>query len=114
MLDAPELIGIQLNPSPDTATAQTGQDFIQQLGLSDWLGPLAPIALSPFFGLALLSGTATYGPEWIQERSVMLQADGALDSPSLFWTMAALALFTSLPRLTKGDAFLCCGRGSRE
>ncbi|HAC92573.1 MAG TPA: hypothetical protein DCF63_18375 [Planctomycetaceae bacterium] len=98
MLDTPVLIGIQLNPSPGTAT---GQDFVQQLGLSDWLGPLAPIALSPFFGLALLSGIATYGPEWIQERSAMFQADGALDSPSLFWTMAALALFTSLPRLTK-------------
>lgn len=101
MLDTLDLGGMQLNSSLDTVTAENGRDFMQQLGLSDWLGPLAPIALSPFFGLALLSGIATYGPQWMQERSIMFQANRALDSPALFWTMAVLALFTSLPRLTK-------------
>lgn len=84
------------------ASTQSASDTIrQQLSTSEWLGPLAPIALSPFFGLALLSGVATYGPDWLQERSALFRTEGPLDSPWLFWTMACLAILTSLPRMTK-------------
>lgn len=92
---------LQLPPALDPTTLAASQAVGQQLSASEWLGPLAPIALSPFFGLATLAGIATYGPEWLQQRSAIFQANGALDSPLLFWSMAALAVFTSLPRLTK-------------
>ena len=36
-----------------------------QITTIEWLAPLAPIALSPFFGITLLSGFACYGSEWL-------------------------------------------------
>ncbi len=74
--------------------------WVQSIGIVDWLGPLAPIALSPFFGVTCLSGLAIYGPEWAASNP-LLQNAGPLKSPVLFWTFAALTLLTSLPRLTK-------------
>ena len=85
----------------ETNAVTAGQSVGQQLTASEWLGPLSPIALSPFFGLATLSGIATYGPPWLQQRSALFQTGGSLDNPWLFWVMASLALFTSLPRFTK-------------
>ncbi len=91
----------QLSPALDPASQGNGPASPLPLSAAEWLGPLAPIALSPFFGLAVLSGTATYGPDWLQERSALFHPGSSLDNPWLFWTMATLALFTSLPRLTK-------------
>lgn len=91
----------QLNPGLDAETMAASHVVSQQLATSEWLGPLAPVALSPFFGLAALSGAATYGPEWLQERSALFSDESALNSPWLFWTMFTLAILTSLPRLTK-------------
>lgn len=85
----------------DADALAASQAVAQQMGTSEWLGPLAPIALSPFFGLTVLSGAATYGPEWLQQRSALFHEGSALNSPVLFWTMLLLAMFTSLPRLTK-------------
>lgn len=85
----------------DAETVAASQVVAHQVATSEWLGPLAPIALSPFFGLAVLSGSATYGPEWLQERSALFSEDSLLNSPVLFWTMAVLALLTSIPRFTK-------------
>jgi hypothetical protein len=91
----------QLPEVLDPKAVAAGQVISQQLSTSEWLGPLAPVALSPFFGLATLSGIATYGPEWLQQKSALFHTDGPLNNPWLFWTMAVLAVFTSLPRLTK-------------
>lgn len=66
----------------------------------DWLGPISAVALSPFFGLACLSGIATYGPDWIR-NSPLVSAAGPFNSPIFFWIMTALTLMTSLPRWTK-------------
>lgn len=95
-----EALQLQLPPALDPTTMAASQTVSQQLSTSEWLGPLAPVALSPFFGLAVLSGISTYGPDWLQQRSTLFQA-GGLNSPWLFWTMATLAVLTSLPRLTK-------------
>jgi hypothetical protein len=62
---------------------------------------MAPIALSPFFGLACLSGIATYGPEWLQQRSAIFGDSSPLNHPALFWSMVVLTIITSLPRLSK-------------
>lgn len=81
----------------DVAQAQRISEFV---AAQDWLGPISAIALSPFFGLACLSGIATYGPEWLR-NTPLLSVSGPLNSPFLFWCMAALTLVTSLPRWTK-------------
>lgn len=99
MLD--EALLQQLPSALDPTTMAASQVVGEQLSTSEWLGPLAPVALSPFFGLAVLSGIGTYGPEALQQRSAIFQSGGSLDNPWLFWSMAGLALFTSLPRLTK-------------
>lgn len=85
----------------DTSTLDASQVVSEQIATSEWLGPLAPIALSPFFGLAVLSGAASYGPDWLQERSALLGDNNILSNPLLFWVLLGLAIVTSLPRLTK-------------
>ena len=94
-------MAFQLPTGLDAGTLAASEKVAEQIGASEWLGPLAPVALSPFFGLATLSGIATYGPDWLQQRSALFGEASALNSPALFWTMAALAIVTSLPRLSK-------------
>ncbi len=94
-------VALQLPTGVDAGTLAASEKIAEQLGASEWLGPLAPVALSPFFGLATLSGIATYGPDWLQQRSSLFGESSPMNSPALFWTMAALAIVTSLPRLSK-------------
>ncbi|TWU48226.1 hypothetical protein [Rubripirellula reticaptiva] len=69
-------------------------------GIVDWLGPLAPVALSPFFGVTCLSGLALWGPDWATNNAVLGVA-GPLRNETLFFIFLGLTLLTSLPRLTK-------------
>jgi hypothetical protein len=86
----------------DTTTAIAAASTLsKQVSAQEWLGPLAGIALSPFFGLACLSGAATYGPEWLQNRSALFSPASPLNNPLLFWIMTGLTVMTSLPRMTK-------------
>lgn len=79
-----------------------GADRISRfVAAQDWLGPVSAIALSPFFGLACLSGIATYGPSFLREHSSLLGITGPMNNPALFWSMTALAIITTLPRWTK-------------
>lgn len=80
---------------------EAGKKLASNISIAEWLGPLAPIALSPFFGLACLSGLATYGPEWLQKSNGLLNPHSPLSNPILFWSMAGLAILSSLPRFTK-------------
>lgn len=66
----------------------------------DWLGPLAPVALSPFFGITLLSGLAIWGPDFLAGNS-LLSAATPLRNPTLFWVFLGLTCLTSVPRFTK-------------
>ena len=81
----------------DIAAATAWAD---RLNLADWLGPLAPLALSPFFGVACLSGLAIWGPDSITDNA-LLGATGPLQNVPLFVVFAVLAVLTSLPRLSK-------------
>ena len=102
--DAPVFSGDDW-PSFEESLRRQEVEAARQLGTriaaDDWLGPLAPVALSPFFGMAALSGLAQFGPELTVSENTLLSASSPLRSPALFWTFAFLAVATSLPRLTK-------------
>lgn len=73
---------------------------ITALAPSDWLGPLAPLALSPFFGITCLSGLAIWSPDWMPVGGLLAQST-PLKNQTLFWVFAVLTLVTSLPRFSK-------------
>lgn len=72
----------------------------QTVSTSEWLGPLAPVALSPFFGISLLSVLAIWGPEWMPTNQ-FLESSQMLNNGWLLAVFATLTVMTSLPRLTK-------------
>ena len=80
---------------------ETASQISQTISTSEWLGPLAPVALSPFFGMACLSGLAQFGPESMVDGNGLLAANSPLRNPAVFWTFGVLSVVTSLPRLTK-------------
>lgn len=82
------------------ATSSWANGLIDMTNATEWLGPLAPLALSPFFGVTLLSGLSLWGPDAITDNA-LLGAAGPLRHQGLFFTFLALTLLTSLPRLTK-------------
>jgi hypothetical protein len=84
----------------DTRDIAAATAWADQLHLADWLGPLAPLALSPFFGVACLSGLSLWGPDWITDNALLGSA-GPLRSLPLFCVFAVLAVVTSVPRLSK-------------
>lgn len=92
---------LQLPGGLDLPTNGAAEQLSKQISASEWLGPLAPVALSPFFGIAVLSGLATYGPDFLQKQSGLIGDHSPMNNAYLFWTMATLALLTSLPRFSK-------------
>ncbi len=74
--------------------------WVESAHITDWLGPLAPVALSPFFGITCLSGLALWGPDWVTDNAV-LGAAGPLKNPTLFYAFLGLTILTSVPRFTK-------------
>jgi hypothetical protein len=94
-----DLIGA--HNAKDQATIQRAQDIASSVAATDWLGALSPLAISPFFGMACLSGIATFGPDWIRDRSTLFDPASPLANPYLFWTMIVLTVVTSLPRFSK-------------
>ncbi len=81
-------------------TSESATKISQWVATQEWLGPISAVALSPFFGLACLTGMATYGPEWMQQNP-LLQTSGPMNNPVLFWILASLTIVTSLPRWSK-------------
>lgn len=67
---------------------------------TEWLGVLAPIAISPFFGITCLAGMSQFGEEWLGMNS-FISTNPVLHDPAVFWIFFGLTILTSLPRLTK-------------
>jgi hypothetical protein len=84
----------------DTQDIIATSGWVESAHITDWLGPLAPVALSPFFGITCLSGLALWGPNWITDNAV-LSANGPLKNPMLFYAFLGLTILTSVPRFTK-------------
>jgi hypothetical protein len=95
-----EKIEKQLEEDFDVSDIAASSAWAESLGIADWLGPLAPVALSPFFGVMCLSGLAIWGPEWVSDNA-LLGESGPLQSETIFLIFVGLTLLTSLPRLTK-------------
>ena len=93
----PEMIKPTEFGAGDIVAAET---MVQSLHVADWLGPLAPVALSPFFGLACLSGLSIWGPDWLSGNA-LLSAAGPLQNKVIFGIFLVLTVMTSVPRLTK-------------
>ncbi len=77
------------------------QQFGHAMTVPEWLGPMAPVALSPFFGITCLSAMSLFGGKWISQTNPMLDENSPLHNPAVFWTFLALTILTSVPRLTK-------------
>ena len=96
---------LQKQLEDDTAVSDAeiaaGSEIVASLGIADWLGPLAPMALSPFFGVTCMSGMALFGGDWLPMQSGLLSPNSPLANPAVFWTFLVLTVLTSLPRLTK-------------
>lgn len=84
----------------DTEAIATTSTWIQMSGITELLGPLTPLALSPFFGVTCLSAISLWGPDWAS-NSPMLGSNGALRSETIFITFLALTIISSVPRFTK-------------
>lgn len=96
-----ELEEISPNSEPISQTElMVADQLAQTVSTSEWLGPLAPVALSPFFGITLLSALAIMGPEWMPTNQ-FLESSRILNNVWLLAIFAALTVMTSLPRLTK-------------
>jgi len=89
-----------LDGSFDADDIATTSGWIQASGITELLGPLTPLALSPFFGVTCLSAISLWGPEWATP-SPMLGTSGALRSETIFITFLVLTILTSVPRFTK-------------
>ena len=66
---------------------------------SEWLGPLAPIAISPVFGITILAGISQFGGSWVENS--FISDNPVLSNPAVFWVFLCLTIMTSLPRFTK-------------
>jgi hypothetical protein len=77
------------------------QQFGQSLSIAEWLGPMAPVALSPFFGVACLSGLSLFGGDWVASGNPLIGLDSPLHDTRVFGVFLTLTLLTSIPRLTK-------------
>ena len=74
--------------------------MIRSISTSEWLGPLAPIAISPFFGITCLALISQFGADYLPLNGFVLN-NAALQSQAVLWIFLALTLLTSIPRFTK-------------
>jgi hypothetical protein len=80
---------------------QFAEQLSRQVSTAEWLGPLASIALSPYFGITCLAGMAQFGEGTFLESNGLISQNRVLKSPYVFWIFLFLTVATSLPRLTK-------------
>ncbi len=103
--------GMQIdNPLTDTPVAiddpLSATDHLMATQLAgavssaEWLGVLAPIAISPFFGIACLCFLSQYCGSIIGANN-FISNNPVLQEPLVLWIFVALTVVTSLPRLTK-------------
>ena len=95
-LDFGNLMKSPLTP----ADLDKADGLVGSVSASEWLGPLAPIAISPFFGVTILAGMAQFGGDWMPANE-FISNNAILKNPAVFWVFLALTILTSVPRFTK-------------
>jgi len=83
-----------------TADQVKAQQLVSNIPVTEVLGPLAPVALSPFFGMACLSGTSILSNTPLLPENDFLTGNEALNNPLVFATFLLLTIATSVPRFT--------------
>jgi hypothetical protein len=85
--------------------AKRGEKLVQTLGIKEMLGPLAPVALSPFFALTFLSGCSLLADSGVLPDAVaknaLIGANSPLANGFVFSGLLALTLLTTAPKLMK-------------
>ena len=104
--DPSQTIDLPLNIDPNLSPLPLGEQAVadqlqETISASEWLGPMAPVALSPFFGITCLSGMALFGEGIIPGHNALISANSPLKSPTLFYSFLILTILTSIPRFTK-------------
>ena len=85
--------------------SRRGEQIVRELGVTEVLGPLAPVAMSPFFALTFMSGASLMAdtgllPDAIS-KNALLGAGSPLNNGLVFTGLLALTIVTALPKLTK-------------
>ena len=99
MLLNPAAAAGEYDKSDLTADQKKADTFVEKYGITEALGPLAPVALSPFFGLACLSGTSILCDAGILPENAFLQGNEVLNNWLVFLLFAGLTVVTSVPKL---------------
>lgn len=98
--DLPFEIPSNLTENPLTAGDEAKMnELTAKISASEWLGPLAPIAISPFFGITILAGLSQFGGAYFENS--FISNNPVLSNPAVFWVFLGLTVLTSLPRFTK-------------
>ena len=79
--------------------AKKADKFVEKYGITEALGPLAPVAMSPFFGLACLSGTSILCEMGVLPKNDFLQGNEVLNNWLVFLLFAGLTVVTSVPKM---------------
>lgn len=97
-------LNLNLDPaqSPISLEEQEVAELItQRLSSTEWLGALAPVALSPFFGLTCLSAIAIVGEDHLPPDHYLRRASTPLRNPLVLLTFLILTVLTSVPKFSK-------------
>ena len=78
---------------------QKADRLIEKFHVSETLGPLAPVAMSPFFGLTCLSGTSILCNKGVLPENSFLIGNDTLNNGYVFLAFLALTVITSVPKL---------------
>jgi len=84
---------------------RAAETLVNKLPLDQALGPLAPVALSPFFALTCLSGASLLADSGILPDGIannpLLGRGSALNNGLVFAALLGLTVITALPKFTK-------------
>jgi hypothetical protein len=85
--------------------AKQGQQLVEKLGVTEVLGPLAPVAMSPYFALTFMSGASLLADTGVLPDAVaknaLLGKGSPLNNGLVFTGLLGLTALTALPKLTK-------------
>jgi hypothetical protein len=77
-----------------------GDQIAKKISSVEVLAPLAPVALSPFFGITCLSGASILCSKGVLPANDFLAGNPALNNGLVFVIFLALSIATSLPKMT--------------